>query len=162
MKITFLLLLLVFTSLESQAQIEKGTMAAGGSLEWSRINYPSLDYHQNIFQFGPQFGYTVFKNFMVGGDFQISTGSMFSSTTAYIAPFARYYWKNIFVQGAYGFVVPQASSYSSLVEFKLGYALFLNPNVALEPALYYSQYFNSGPTRNDFGFKVGFQFYFNR
>jgi hypothetical protein len=162
-KILFSILLSIGFSVASYSQIEGGTMMAGGNLYFSHVKDNNSSYSSTSFNVSPQFGLAFADNFVAGAWFSFSAMSNFSNWS--IAPFVRYYMKNFFVQGQYGYSRTSSNSQSigsSVGGVDLGYAMFLNDNVALEPAFYFNQYFNDGLDYYDLGFKMGFQIYFNR
>jgi hypothetical protein len=152
-------MILLATGFNSKAQIEGGTMMAGGSLYFNRYADNEFDIESTTFNVSPQFGLAFADNFIAGAWFSFSTFSDVSSWA--VAPFVRYYMKNFFLQAQYGYS-RSGDIGSSMFGTDLGYAMFLTDNVALEPAFYYNQYFNDGLNGYDLGFKVGFQIYFNR
>ena len=158
-KLLFSILLAVNCSITSHSQIDGGTMMAGGSLYFNRYANKDLNIESTSFNVSPQFGLAFADNFIAGAWFSFSTFSNVSNWS--VAPFVRYYMKNFFLQAQYGYT-RSGSIGSSIFGTDLGYAMFLNDNVALEPAFYYNQYFNSGLDGYDLGFKIGFQVYFNR
>lgn len=158
-KILFSILLSIGFSVTSYSQIEGGTMMAGGSLNFnhSRGNNSSASY--TSFNVSPQFGLAFADNFIAGAWFSFATFSDVSNWS--VAPFVRYYMKNFFLQAQYGYS-RTGDIGTSVFGTDLGYAMFLNDNVALEPAFYFNQHFNDGLDYYDLGFKMGFQIYFNR
>lgn len=152
-------MILLGTGFSSNAQIEGGTMMAGGSLYFNRFADNEFDIENTTFNVSPQFGLAFADNFIAGAWFSFSSFSDVSSWS--VAPFVRYYMKNFFLQAQYGYS-RSGDIGSSLFGTDLGYAMFLTDNVALEPAFYYNQYFNDGLSGYDLGFKMGFQIYFNR
>lgn len=143
---------------QGSAQIDAGTMMAGGSASFNNRISNGNSFTSLVIQ--PQFGFAFADNFIAGAWFNISS---FSSTTSWgVSPFLRYYFNNFFVQGGYGYNRTGDIS-SSVVDGEIGYAMFFNDNVALEPALYYNQYLvKNGKDPIDIGLKIGFQIYFNR
>ena len=143
----------------SFAQIDGGTMMVGGSAYFNQYRNTELDTKFNSLSISPQFGLAFADNFIAGAWFSFSNFSDISSWS--IAPFARYYYKNAFVQLQYGYS-RTGDVGQSIFGTDIGYAIFLNDNVALEPAVYYAQYFNNGLAGADLGIKLGFQIYLNR
>ena len=142
----------------ASAQIEGGTMVAGGNASFNHYMNRSLDIQQSSAVISPQFGLAFADNFIAGAYFSFSSFSDVSSWG--VGPFVRYYYKNLYAQLGYGYNKTE-SFQQSVGDLSIGYAIFFNDYVALEPALYYNQYFgNNGGS--DLGFKVGFQVYFNR
>lgn len=144
------------------AQIEGGTMLAGGGASFNTF-LPKSGESTTSLSITPQFGLAFADNFVAGAWFQFQSASSFRGMS--IAPFLRYYMKNFFVQGGYGYSYNKSGDFKtegSIVDLELGYAAFLNDNIALEPALYYNANFDGGYVGSDLGIKIGFQIYFNR
>lgn len=161
MKRLLLFVALTFSSL-SFAQIEGGTMIAGGGASFN-THIPETGDNSSTFSLTPQFGLAFADNFVAGAWFSFQSAKSFSGMS--VAPFVRYYMKNFFIQGGYGYSynkVGDFKSEGSIVDLELGYAAFFNDYVALEPALYYNANFSNGYTGSDLGIKLGFQIYFNR
>lgn len=151
--------LLCCMTFNSNAQIESGTILAGGGLTFNHYINKQTDQSSTSFVISPQFGFAIAEDFVLGAWFSFQTVSDFNSWS--VAPFVRYYMSNFFVQAGYGY--NQSGEVGrSVIDAELGYAIFLNDNIALEPALYYNQYFNNGLNGADLGAKIGFQLYFNR
>jgi len=164
MKKILLIMGILLSSLGANAQINAGTMMAGGSASFNnrvpKGDFPSV---KNL-TIQPQFGIAVADNFLVGGFLGVYAHKNYTYWSA--SPFLRYYVKNFFVQGGYGYSfskLTQTTTSGSIIDFELGYAAFLNKNIALEPAFYYNGVFNGKQYHySDFGIKIGFQIYFNR
>jgi hypothetical protein len=159
MKRVLLLVVLIMGLSTVQAQIDGGTMLAGGSATFNHYSNKDLNVKSTYLSIQPQFGLAFADNFVAGAWFSFSSFTNVSSWS--VAPFLRYYMKNFFIQTGYGYS-RTGDVGQSLFDLELGYAMFLNDYVALEPALYYNQYFNDGFAGNDLGAKIGFQIYFNR
>lgn len=154
-----LLLTLLISSFQLSAQIEKNTIMAGGSLTFNKYT-PKTGSTTNsmTLSINPNFGYFVADNFAVGAGLSFNAyGS--GNNFVYVSPYLRYYVKNFYLQTKFDYGRYNSQSNSNL-SFDLGYALFLNDNVALEPAFYFSQNLNG--QGSNLGFKMGFQIYFNR
>lgn len=161
MKRLLLIIALTFSSL-SFAQIEGGTMIAGGSASFN-THLPENGESSSTIAITPQFGLAFADNFMIGAWFSFQSAKNFNGMS--VAPFLRYYMKNFFVQGGYGYSYNKSGDLKtegSILDLELGYAAFLNDYVALEPAFYYNANFRNGYTGSDLGLKIGFQIYFNR
>ena len=139
------------------AQIEGGTIMAGGSLRFNHYTAANNGGSSTSFVINPQIGIAFADNFVAGSWLEFTSFSNLSSWR--VGPFVRYYMKNFFFQVGYGYT-RTGDVGVSLLDLELGYAMFFNDNVALEPAVYYNQYFNGGGY--DLGAKIGFQIYFNR
>ena len=140
----------------SEAQIDAGTMIAGGSAYFN--HYRSSTVKSTSLMVSPQFGLAFADNFIAGA--QVNIYSVVSTSNWKVSPFVRYYAKNAFLQLRYGYSRISGSGQSTLGA-DLGYAIFVNKNVAIEPAFYYERYL-SDPTGANLGMKIGLQFYFNR
>lgn len=181
MKKLLIVLLMLATSAATYAQFNKGRMLVGGQL--SLTSTPNSEFKGTSFSLTPQFGYFVINNLAVGAglNFNVqknkSDNSSFSSTSLQFQPFARYYFNpGIFVHGSYGIGAGKAEFTSDESSYNIynwntsvGYAIFLNDHVAIEPMLGYNWY-----TLNDKGtdgtktsgsslfFQVGIQVYLGR
>ena len=157
---------LFLTSFSINAQIESGTFMTGGSATFNRnINSDTsgLDISSTSIVINPQLGIAFADDFVLGAWFEFSSIKGISNVSSWsVAPFVRYYNNNFFLQLGYGFNRSGNVS-GSIFDAELGYAMFLNDNISLEPAFYFNQYFNdNGLNGSDIGFKLGFQLYFNR
>lgn len=148
-------------SFGATGQIDGGTMIAGGNAYFNHyINRSdSVTFKQTTVTISPQFGIAFADNFVAGAYFSFSAVKDFSTWS--VGPFVRYYMKNFYAQLGYGYT-RTGDVGQSATDISLGYAIFFNDYVALEPALYYNQYFNNGLNGSDLGAKIGFQIYFNR
>jgi len=159
MKKLLLFSLLISATLLSQAQIERGTIMLGGSARFNQYNNSKTDASNTSLIFSPQFGIAFAENFIGGAYFSFSS---FSNVSAWsVAPFARYFKGNMYTQVGIGY---NDNGYTgqSMFDFRLGYSAFIKDNIALEPALYFNQYFKEGLNGSDVGLRLGFQLYFNR
>jgi outer membrane protein len=97
MKKTTFILLLIASSLASQAQTAAGNMMVGGTLSVTSNSYSGGDFKTTSTAFAPSFGYFVSDNFAVGASISIIGSSDDNGTTTDksssfgIGPFARYY-----------------------------------------------------------------------
>jgi outer membrane protein len=190
----------LFASLFSaNAQFEQGRMLAGGRGSLSivkdknKVGNTSVVTGTNVnFTLTPQFGYFIMDNLAVGAELQFGVSSFnpkdngFSSSSTVntlIGPFARYYFEpGIFVQGGFGLgsqstkfeagngTTTEIKFVTSRVNLGVGYALFLNDNVAVEPMIMYQSMVNreidSDPVEKDVDngiyISVGFQIYLSK
>lgn len=163
-----LLIATVLLGFNLSAQITGGTMLAGGSASFNYYKNSEFDYSRTTLTVGPQFGLAFADNFVAGAWFGMSSSKLkdafgsVSSSAWSVGPFVRYYMQNFFLQLGYGYSKSGSADGSSILDVELGYAMFFNDYVALEPALYYNQYFSNGLAGADLGAKIGFQVYFNR
>ncbi len=141
------LLLLPFLG-SAQIEIEKGNWLLGGTASFSSKKDNTTNQSYTNYNIAPKVGYFITKSFALGLDF--------SFRKSYVSgnPFARYYYGKNFIQAKYlykEFGIASDSGY----DISLGRALFLKPNVAIEPELYY----NHTRRISDLGMRIGFQFY---
>lgn len=157
----FLLFTLLISGFHLSAQIEKNTIMAGGSVSFDQYRSYS-GYKSTRLNINPNAGYFLARNFVLGSGFEfVSAQSTVTATYYYfyISPFARYYVKNLYLQAKFDYGRYDSKNITEL-GFDLGYAIFLNKNVALEPAFYYD--YNFRYKSKNLGFKMGIQVYFNR
>lgn len=164
-----IILLLVIFSLNSHlhSQIYKNTLMVGGSLSFNNAKN-GTGATSSSFQASPMLGYFFADNFAGGLQVTLSSykfSSSVSNSYTSFSPFVRYYLKNIFIQLRYNYNrsnIANSSAHSfSTMGTDIGYAVFFNDNVAMEPAFY----FNNGFKKNsgiNYGFKIGLQVYLNR
>jgi hypothetical protein len=165
----FLIIFCIILSAKTSAQTEKGTIMAGGQLALRTANNASN------FRLNPNFGYFFRDNFAFGGNLNLdfSKQGTISSNTFGIGPFMRYYFGK---SQAKPFAVVNANYLTQTVKtgstsvnssgfgflFGLGFAAFLNRNVAVEgiTGYDYSDYSNAKGA-GGFSLSLGFQLYFN-
>jgi len=109
-------------------------------------------------------------NLAVGVLFDFSTSSTgdFSSTSTSLGPLVRYYIQNVFLSAAYqhSFIRTnndgdKDSDNGGIFSAQLGYALFVNDFVAIEPSLGYTTGVGDlFDEFNGFGLNVDFALYF--
>ena len=161
--ISLIVLLLTF-SFNSFSQIEKNTLMIWGSASFDNQHTKSTNNTSTSLKINPQFGFFFADNFAVGAVFGINNFGSVKSWSA--SPFVRYYLKYLFTEVSYGLkreTIGDFSDNSSVLKGSIGYAVFLNDNVALEPSLYYSQNFAGGKTYgSNYGIQLGLQIYLNR
>ncbi len=161
MKRTFVTLFaVVLLSSAAFAQLEKGTMLAGGEfgleLNTNKSKYrnqTTTNSKSTSFTLEPRFGYFVIDNLAIGGEISLTSsvskdeldGDKTTDNSFAIGPFVRYYFPaKIFLEGQYsaGFANTKYSNSNEKDKYNLGgwslasgYAIFLNDNVAVEPML---------------------------
>jgi outer membrane autotransporter protein len=155
---------MVFFCVAVTAQIEKGRILAGGSLGLSFRNYRSVadgttTYEQKntSFSLTPRAGYFITNAIVVGAGLGLSASSTkyedddkYLSTAISFTPFVRYYLpQRVFGQfeiglgsskDKYTYVNDDNEEYkykSFSWSLGVGYAYFLNNNVAIEPLVSY-------------------------
>lgn len=182
MKNFFFLIAFVFATTILQAQnenIQKGTWMAGGSITFS--NTTQIQGNNSItntnFSLDPQAGYFLSPRFALTLGASLST-SKFPSGTAnalVFMPGARMYlYKGLFASAQVGIGHQKVNADANSIAVNLfsyeggiGYSIFLNKHVAIEPALIYrSNNFDqigasNGFTRSErlLNFSVGFRIF---
>jgi Outer membrane protein beta-barrel domain len=179
-KLIFALACIVVTS-KLSAQINKGQWLAGGNINWTSSFNSYYNSNATVISFMPDAGY-FFIDKLAGGlnlVFNINnpSGNDFSTKTYGVSPFVRYYFLpktkslNLFAQAAYGWNRTNGDGLggsninSHQWSFSAGPAIFLNPHVALEFALNYTNmggpdYSNGNP--ETFGLNIGFQIHLGK
>jgi len=154
MKNLIFLIVLVCTTAVIQAQnenITKGTWMAGGSISFSNTTQTlgNNSTTNTNFTLEPQAGYFLSSRlaFTLGAGFSTTTIANGNSTGISIQPGARFYlYKGLFASAQVGFgqvkdtFDPNSTTNTTnfiLYEGGLGYSIFLNKHVAIEPALVY-------------------------
>ncbi|WP_156180443.1 hypothetical protein [Rufibacter radiotolerans] len=160
------LLLLGVTQVKAQenrgflipAKVIKHSVMVGGSVagSYSRVSETRIDDkitgNKQNFSLDGKVGYFVWDDVALGirasvnhERLQMEDQAGTNSTVALAGPFARYYLDNgIFGEGsaAIGKINKPGSTKKEAHEFRagVGYAIFINPKVAVEPALLFSYY----------------------
>lgn len=146
------------------AQFNKGRTIVGGSVSFTSFTEKSntggvtgTPGTTTDFSFSPSVGYFVINNLAVGGGitwasekFTPDTGKSSSASAFLFSPFVRYYvGPGFFAQGTFGFGSSKADynlSSTSTITVKgsitawslgMGYAIFLNDHIAIEPLVAY-------------------------
>lgn len=164
----------------SLAQFNQGRMLVGGSASFSSMTYKetfmgstSPNSTTNRFSITPKVGYFVINNLAVGLDASFSTENESTVTTTFMAgPFVRYYVKpGLFFQGEYllgsGKEDNTESSISSW-SAGIGYAIFLNDHIAIEPTVAYTSNVTKYKEDNEkdivtgLAVAIGFQIYLGK
>lgn len=165
-----LLLIFILTTAVVSAQTEKGTILAGGQLAFT------TNKNASSFRLNPNVGFFVGNNLAVGGGvrFDFSKAGTVSANEFGIGPFMRYYFGKAETKP---FLVVSADYLTNSVKTDiakisnsgfgfltgLGFAAFLNRNVAVEgiAGYNYAKYTNADGN-GGFSLSLGFQLYFNR
>lgn len=153
-----LMLLIAFAAVTAiaNAQTEKGTWMVGGSLQFQAAEGTS------IFAADPNLGYFFANNFAGGA--QLNLISSEGTTIWGFGPYLRYYITGsnkgkLFGQAGVGFSgVSDGGGSSTAFNGKLGYAAFLNKNVALE----FAGNVMAGEGTTVFGLGIGFQIHLKK
>lgn len=139
----------VITSFAANAQTEKSTILAGGSLALQATS------GSTVFQASPNLGIFVANKIAIGAEFNLLTTSSFTSWS--IGPYGRVYFAGDSKGSFFGQlgVAIGGSGGTTDARFlgKAGYALFLNKSTALE----FSAGYNAGKGPDYFLMGVGFQ-----
>ncbi len=162
----------IFISSLSVAQTEKSSWLVGGGLSLRTGNSNSE------FSFNPTAGLFVANNFLLGGNlnFDYVKQGTIKSTGFGIGPIARYYigHGNVkpFAVSEFNFETLKTKNTSSGIEnktnginflFGLGFAAFVNRNIAIEGVSGYSySKFKDADGSSGFILRLGFGLYFNR
>lgn len=165
-----LLLSFILISALANAQTDKGTIMAGGQLALK------TNKNASVFILNPNFGYFVGDNLAVGGNlrFDFSKAGTVSANEFGIGPFMRFYFGKAETKP---FLVVSADYLTNSIKTSttkisnsgfgfltgLGFAAFLNRNVAVEgiAGYNYAKYTNADGN-GGFSLSLGFQLYFNR
>ena len=165
-----LCILLVSTVMQGFSQTDKGSIMVGGQLGLK------TNKNSSSFKLNPNFGVFVADNVALGGNinFDFSKEGTISANEFGIGPFVRYY---IGKKETKPFLVFSGDYLTSTVKtnnqqisssgygflFGLGFAAFLNRNVAIEgiAGYNYADYTNAKGS-GGFSLSLGFQLYFNR
>lgn len=155
----FTIAIVIACAAGASAQTEQGLMLVGGSVGFSSITAKdvydgtSSDDETKItnIDLTPRFGYFVTDALAVGAGLELSSSTVKSGdykqteSSFSFAPFARYYLpQGVFGQAEVGFGSSKTKFGESDSKSKLflwsvgvGYAAFLNDNVAIEPLIAY-------------------------
>lgn len=159
--LTLALTLLAWTATleRAEAQVSRGTILAGGN---AGLQIFSRDGNSDVvLQINPTLGFFVNDALAIGANLNlIFTDNL---TQFGFGPLARYYFTpNVFGQAGFGFTSLKLGNFdadtSLYGNFGLGYSIFLNQNVALEPLLV----FNFAEAQNVYGINLGFQVFLGR
>lgn len=159
----------------SAQTVGKGAWMLGGSAGFSSTKVKGADGSTTIINITPNVGYFFANDFALGARLNFlstSAGGNSNSNFGY-GPFARFYVTDpIFIQAGIDFEAATldlnslfAGDGSTTIHAAVGYSLFLNNSVAIEPSLYINIYngdkdnFDSDFTR--FGINIGIQAFAN-
>jgi hypothetical protein len=153
-KILTLCIAAALFGLSANAQTEKSTILAGGSLAFQSTSGSS------ILVLNPNLGVFIQKNLAIGAEFTLISAS--SITTWSIGPYARLYFagsdKGSFFGQAGVSIGGSGGTTATRFLGKAGYALFLNKSVALE----FSAGYNAGKGADFFLLGAGFQIHLKK
>jgi Outer membrane protein beta-barrel domain len=169
---------------EYRAALQKGSVLVGGSMAINLGN-GKYEYSTqtsktkiNSFNFNPEVGFFASNGFALGLSLDLSTetqkfnqdnnDSKSTSTEYLLGPFIRVYTKSgVFFTGNYSFgksiseytysgSSDREEAKTSKWKLGLGYAAFINENVALEPSISYQAYtLNHDDSDSDFTYRTG-------
>ncbi len=166
-KVSLYLAVIVFLFANAAfAQIQKGAFLVGASSNfgYSSTSYENSDDNVNLFSLNLKGGYFVIDDLTFGLSFgynKFSVGDNDASTTS-VGFFGRYYVNGKFFAGmGYNSSKAEGADAINRVPFEIGYAAFLNNNIAVEPSLSYAIGVSDNKS-NQFALNVGFALYFNR
>lgn len=192
MKKITILAIAICSTFGAYAQYSKGRMLVGGSLSFSaeteKTKYDGntqTDGKWTSFSLEPQFGYFVIDNLAVGASLDLGLSKWrddddsdddYTSTSIEFRPTVRYYLpQNIFFQGQVAFGSSKDKYGSGNVDedkysnsgftLGVGYAYFLNDNIAIEPLIGYGSWGQKDKETdtkyvdNGLFLRIGFQIY---
>ncbi len=156
--------------LQLSAQTEQGKilMGATSNLGLSVLSQDAVEDNNFNLSLNAQGGYFVIDNLAAGLNlgFGVSNQGDISVNSFVVGPFGRYYFDNVFFGAGFSFIntnrddgITDLSSSGSQIGLELGYAAFINNNVAIEPAL---TYFNTGGDfdgQTSIALNIGFTIY---
>ncbi|MBP6184907.1 MAG: outer membrane beta-barrel protein [Chitinophagaceae bacterium] len=150
-----------------QAQtVNAGAWMIGGDAGFSSASYDGVDDALTTISLNPNIGYFIMDNLGVGLRLGVESQTQGDNglTIFSVGPFARYYvWQGLFPQVGFNYNSVKVkdggdATTSTDIDIAVGYSLFLNNSIALEPALYY----NIGDGVNTFGLRIGVQGFLGR
>lgn len=161
MKKILLTALVALAAVNVNAQISKQTILAGGGVIFNQYRNKDLNIKTSNFSLQQQLAFAFADNVVIGARLGVEKSSNSTILAFSFAPFARYYIKNLFAHGGFGYTFT-GNDGSAMFDGEIGYALFLNNAVAIEPALYYNQLFANKSFSSNMGAKLSLQIYFNK
>ncbi|MGB3077912.1 MAG: hypothetical protein WBB31_02450 [Saprospiraceae bacterium] len=167
--------LVCITQAISAQTVGSGAWMLGGSAGFSSTKVKGADASTTLINITPNVGYFFANNLAVGArvNFLSSSSNGNSNSNFGYGPFARLYVTDpIFIQAGIDFEAATldfnsifAGDGSTTIHAAVGYSLFLNNSVAIEPSVYINIYnggddnFDSDYTR--FGLNIGVQAFCN-
>ena len=146
--------------LGATAQIPKFTIMAGGTGQYSSSKTKGSTAALTTLHVSPQIGFFLREGLAVGA--KVDYARFSSANSLALAPYVRYFFlRKLYIQPALGFGVSGNNNVTSF-QTDLGYALFLNKSVALEPVAFFNYSTSSNFDQTGYGLKIGLQVYFNR
>jgi hypothetical protein len=150
--------LFVITAAHGQT-VARGMFMAGGNAGFNVVR--SGGDSDAFFQLNPSLGAFIVDDLAVGGNLNVTLSD--NVTQFGFGPFVRYYFiPNAFAQGGFGFNATKIRRFdtdgSLYANLGIGYSIFLNRAVALEPIMS----FNFGENQDVFGVNIGFQVFIGK
>jgi hypothetical protein len=151
------------TQVISAQTVGKSAWMIGGSAGFTSFGYKDHD-KTTVVSIDPNLGYFFADDLALGlkvNYYKSNVGDSKSQTG--LGPFIRYYIADpIFIQVRLGLGLNKGSG--TLIGADVGYSLFLNNNVAIEPAVFYDIQHIPGVASNymEFGVSLGIQAFCNR
>lgn len=161
MKKVLLTVFAAFVVFAASAQITKGTILLNGasSFDYTSNNEDAGDFSE--FTIGVKGGYFFMDNLAIGATLGYFKNSEADDAATAFGLFGRYYVNGKIILGA-GFQSEKFGDIStSAIPIEVGYALFLNDAVAIEPTLNYTT-FGGDAEGAAFGLNVGISVYLGR
>ncbi len=151
------------TSLQAQ-YVSTGSTMLGGSLGFESADVDDSDENLNVLSIAPNLGYFPVDNLGLGLNlaFISYTQGDWKDTYTSIGPFARYYlFDGLFPQVQYVWEKYDFNGDDETIsgfDFSVGYTLFLNSSIALEPTIFY----RTTDESDSFGLRIGIQAFLGR
>lgn len=152
-----MIVLLIMLPVLGFGQIEKGSWLMGGTASFSSTKNDVATKRKTHLELATKVGGFLTKNIAVGLD--VSLVSEKKYTAIGFSPFARYYLNKNYLQAKYITFNSFGSRSNTGYDVAIGRAFFVKSNVAFEPELYY-QRLDGAFSHDDYGIRLGFQFYF--
>jgi hypothetical protein len=153
------------TQVISAQTVGKSAWMIGGSANFTSFNYKNSDATLTVLTIDPTLGYFIADDLAIGLNVSTlhsnSNGEKHSETS--LGPFIRYYIADpIFIHVRVDVGLNKGAG--TLIGAKVGYSLFLNNSVAIEPAVFYDIDHFPGDASNymEFGVSLGIQAFCNR
>ncbi|MEO7176666.1 MAG: outer membrane beta-barrel protein [Saprospiraceae bacterium] len=168
-QLLFLVFGLFLTEMASAQTVAQGAWMVGGSAGFSSKKFKDVDGSHTEISIAPNVGYFVIDNLGVGLAVAISS---FKDTdedafTAWsLGPFVRYYViAGLFPEIAMGINGNNVEGSETTLSLRpaIGYSIFLNKSIALEPKLYYDLGLSDvNKDIGEFGLSIGIQAFLGR
>jgi hypothetical protein len=161
MKKVLLTVFAAFVVFAASAQITKGTILLNGasSFDYTSYNEDAGDF--NEFTVGVKGGYFFMDNLAVGLTLGYFKNSEADDAVTAVGLFGRYYVNGKIILGAGFQSIDDGTLKGSAIPLEVGYAVFLNDAVAIEPTLNYNMY-GGDYEGAAFGLNVGISVYLGR